>query len=158
VAKTERAKTSLCKQFENRTVSKTYLAAVSGEVQEHLGYIDAPLGRSPQDRKKIAVSGLAKKEAVTEFTAVFRSKDYSLLEVRPKTGRTHQIRSHLAFIGHPVLGDSVYGGKVVLRGEVIRRHLLHAYRIKFTHPSTCKTVEYCATPPKDIAKLWRSKS
>ncbi len=157
IAKNDRAKTSLSKQFEKRVVSKTYLAAVSGEVQERLGYIEAPLGRSPIDRKKIAVSGIAKKEAVTEFTTIFSSKNYSLLEVHPKTGRTHQIRSHLAYIGHPVLGDSVYGGKIVLRGEVIKRQLLHAYRIKFTHPTTCKSVEYTARPPKDIAKLWPEK-
>lgn len=151
VAKNERAKKSLVKQFQKRAVKKTYLAAVKGFISEKHGYIEAPLGRSPQDRKKIVVGPLSKKEAVTEFTVIKAGKEFSLLEVRPLTGRTHQIRSHLAYIEHPVVGDAVYGGPLEAGGKEFKRQMLHAYRIRFMHPTKGKQVEFTAELPKDMS-------
>jgi len=154
VAKNERAKNSLVKQFQHRAVKKTYLAAVNGEILEQNGLIEAPLGRSGEDRKKIEVGPLAKKMAVTEFTVIKRTREFSLLEVRPVTGRTHQIRSHLAYIGHPVLGDVTYGGPERIGGYTFPRQMLHAYRVSFNHPGTGKRLECSAPLPPDMAQLW----
>lgn len=157
VAKNERAKNSLVKQFQRRSIKKTYLAAVEGCVSEEKGYIDAPLGRSLADRRKIVVGPLSKKESVTEFSVTYRSKAFSLLEVRPLTGRTHQIRSHLAYIGHPILGDDTYGGKKEIGDLKFSRQMLHAYKISFIHPSKSRRIEFCAPPPRDIAELFKNK-
>ncbi|MFH1367723.1 MAG: RluA family pseudouridine synthase [Elusimicrobiota bacterium] len=154
IAKNERAKKSLVKQFQKRAVKKTYLAAVKGAVIERKGYIEAPLGRAPNDRKKIVVGPMAKKDAITEFTVIRAAKEYSLLEVRPLTGRTHQIRSHLAYIGHPVLGDGTYGGPETAGGYEFFRTMLHAYKITFMHPSKGRPVDFTAPLPKDMVKLF----
>ena len=154
-AKNERAKNSLVKQFQQRAVKKTYLAAVRGCVSESRGRVEAPLGRSPEDRKKMVVGPMAKKMAVTEFSVLSRSPDYSLLEAHPVTGRTHQIRSHMAYIGHPVLGDTAYGGPETIGSHRFGRQMLHAYRVSFMHPSAGKRVEFTAPPPSDIDDFWK---
>ena len=154
IAKNEKAKNSLTKQFEKRAVKKVYLTAVKGNISENRGRIEAPLGRSPNDRKKIVVGPLAKKNSVTEFKVMFRNQDYSVLEVYPLTGRTHQIRSHMVYIGHPVLGDVFYGGLQQLKEKQYGRQMLHARRISFTHPSTGKKVEFEATIPDDMKGLY----
>jgi hypothetical protein len=153
IAKNERAKHSLVRQFQHRVVKKVYIAAVNGCVSEAKGRIEAPLGRSPEDRKKMTVGPHAKKMAVSEFCVLYRSREFSLLEVSPVTGRTHQIRSHLAYIGHPVLGDTTYGGPQNLDGRIFNRQMLHAYTIAFTQPSTGKTVKFCAPLPPDMTGL-----
>lgn len=153
IAKNERAKNSLVKQFQKRVVKKTYLAAVKGFIKEKKGYIDAPIGRAPGDRKRMVVGPLAKKKAITEFVVSESGHKFSIVEVRPLTGRTHQIRSHMSYIGHPVLGDSLYGGPEHIGEMIFKRQMLHAYKISFTHPSTCKTVSFCAPVPKDLKKL-----
>lgn len=155
VAKTEKAKNSMVKQFQGRTIKKMYLVAVKGCVEENKGRIEAPLGRDLDDRLKIVVGPLAKKMSITEFSVLKRSKEYSLLEAYPVTGRTHQIRSHMVYIGHPVLGDSVYDGPSATGGYTFHRQMLHASRIRFTHPSTCKPVEFSAPLPPDMEELWK---
>jgi len=157
IAKNEKAKKSLVKQFEKRAVKKVYITAVKGCVNENRGRIEAPLGRSPSDRKKIVVGPLAKKNSVTEFKVVLRSGEYSVLEVYPLTGRTHQIRSHMVYIGHPVLGDVFYGGLQQLKETQYSRQMLHARRITFTHPSAAKQVEFEAPIPEDMKGLYDDK-
>ncbi len=157
-AKNERAKNSLVKQFQKRAIRKTYLAAVHGYIAEKKGRIEAPLGRSPDDRKRMVVGPLADKMAVTEFTVTHRARGVTLLEVHPVTGRTHQIRSHMSYIGHPVLGDVMYGGPEHISEFSFSRHMLHAWRIRFTHSATGKMLELSAPPPPDMISLWKAIS
>ncbi len=151
-AKNEKAKVSLSKQFQKRTINKTYIAAVTGAVLEDNGRIEAPLGRSLANRKIIEVGPLAKKMAITEFKVLSRNRDMSLLQVHIITGRTHQIRSHMKYIGHPVLGDVAYGGSDHIGDMKFTRQMLHSYRIVFTHPVTSKQMEIIAPLPKDLKK------
>ncbi|MFH0948783.1 MAG: RluA family pseudouridine synthase [Elusimicrobiota bacterium] len=146
VAKNDPAKAGLSKQFQNRNVEKKYLAIVNGIIKENDGTIETPLGRSREFRKKIVVSSASKRMSKTFFKVIERFKNATYLEVKPYTGRTHQIRVHLAYIGHPVIGDVEYG-KV---SEIAKRQLLHASEIKFTHPSSKKKVEFSAPLPEDF--------
>ncbi|MBQ3834911.1 MAG: RluA family pseudouridine synthase [Elusimicrobia bacterium] len=152
-AKNEKAKVSLSKQFQKRTINKTYIAAVTGAVLEENGRIEAPLGRSLANRKIIEVGPLAKKMAITEFKVLSRNRDMSLLQVHIITGRTHQIRSHMKYIGHPVLGDIAYGGSDHIGDMKFTRQMLHSYRIIFTHPVTSKQMDLVAPLPKDMKKI-----
>ena len=154
-AKNERAKISISKQLQNRTVKKIYYAAVKGIVTENKGRIEAPLGRSPQNRKIMTVNPTAKKMAITEFKTVKRTHDYTLLEIRIITGRTHQIRSHMKYINHPVIGDTQYGGPETIDGKTYARQMLHAYSVTFTHPKTCKEVQFTAPLPEDMEQINR---
>lgn len=131
IAKTPQALESLRTQFKARTIRKRYLALVEGLPQTPEGVIDAPIGRDSRQRKRMAVLRDGR-EALTEFRVVEVFASYSLLEVWPKTGRTHQIRAHLAFIGHPVVGDTVYGRRK--QPFTLKRHFLHAASITFAHP------------------------
>lgn len=151
-AKNEKAKVSLSKQFQKRTINKTYIAAVTGAVLEEQGRIEAPLGRSLANRKIIEVGPLAKKMAITEFKVLSRSRDMSLLQVHIITGRTHQIRSHMKYIGHPVLGDIAYGGSDHIGDMKFTRQMLHSYRIIFTHPVNSKQMDITAPLPEDLKK------
>ena len=155
-AKNEKSKVSLSKQFQKRTIHKTYVTAVTGTVVEEQGRIEAPLGRSMQNRKIIEVGPLAKKMAITEFKVLSRSRDVSLLEVHIITGRTHQIRSHMKYIGHPVLGDVDYGGSDHLKDIKFTRQMLHSYRVRFTHPVTSKEMEFVAPLPEDMKSLFKN--
>ena len=154
VAKNERAKKSLAKQFQNRTIKKVYLAAVKGRIGEEKGRIEAPLGRAPGDRQKIVVGPAAKKAGITEFKVLKRHPEFTAIEVYPLTGRTHQIRSHMVYIGHPVLGDKTYGGLEKIGDRVFSRQMLHARRISFTHPATGRRVEFEAPVPRDMKGLF----
>jgi 23S rRNA pseudouridine1911/1915/1917 synthase len=131
-AKTDRGRTSLVTQWEDRAVEKTYLALVSGSVEDEEAIIDAPIGRDPKNRQRMAVvrSG---RPAVTRFHVVERFPDTTLLEVSIETGRTHQIRVHLAFIGHPIVGDHVYG-RTRLTEPQLDRQFLHASALAFQLP------------------------
>ena len=155
-AKNEKAKISISKQLQKRTVKKIYYAAVKGTIVENKGRIEAPLGRSLQNRKLMSVHPAAKKMAITEFKVIARKGDYTLLEVRIITGRTHQIRSHMKYINHPVIGDKDYGGPETIEGKTYERQMLHAYSIAFTHPKTCKTVEFTAPLPADMKEIFKT--
>lgn len=142
VAKTPLALESLKKQFATRRVTKLYLAQVEGKVVEEEGRIDAPIGRSPRYPSRMAIQPHGR-SSQTEFRVLDRGKDTSLLLVRPLSGRTHQIRVHLRYIGHPVVGDPVYG-------HTRRRLLLHAWRIEFTHPGNHARLRFEASVPLEF--------
>ena len=109
------------------------------------------------DRKKIVVGPNSTKSAVTEFVVRESNDEFSLIEVYPLTGRTHQIRSHFAYIGHPVLGDVTYGGAQKIGKMSFYRQMLHASWISLTHPTTRKKIEFSAPIPTDMLKIWNSQ-
>lgn len=149
IAKTDAALHELQRQFAARAVHKTYLALVQGDVRTPNGKIDAPLARDPRNRKKVAIvtSGHAR-QAVTVFHVLTHSEKFSLLRVEPETGRTHQIRVHLAFFKHPVVADAVYGKKKNDLG--LTRQFLHAARIQFKHPLSRAEMKFDAPLPDDL--------
>jgi len=150
VAKDEATRTALQRQFKRRQVAKTYLALVEDQVQPREGVVDAPVGRNKRQRKKMAVvrSG---REARTLYRAIEYFPNHTLLEVRPHTGRTHQVRVHLAWLGYPLVGDTVYGRR---RQRLLRsRHFLHAARLGFTHPTTGEEIEFEAPLPPELASV-----
>ncbi|MFH1957780.1 MAG: RluA family pseudouridine synthase [bacterium] len=142
VARNAAAQKNIMKQFEKRTVSKTYLAVVSGTVKNS-GTVEAPIKRNEIRRTNFSVSP-GGRYAKTHFRAVKNFKNYSLLLIRPYTGRTHQIRVHLSHIGFPVAGDKKYGG------DDAPRIMLHAYSISFSHPASGKRVYFKTKFPKDF--------
>lgn len=148
VAKNDAAHNNLARQLKDRTVEKTYLALVEGTPKPAEGVIDAPIARDPRNRQRMAIveDGRA---SVTAYRVVERFPGYALVEARPKTGRTHQIRVHLAAIGHPIAGDRTYGHPA----RDIPRQFLHAARIAFTHPTTGARVECEAPLPPDLAAI-----
>ena len=148
VAKTDRARTSLVAQWEARTVEKAYAALVAGLVEPDEGTIEAPIRRDPQQRQRMAV-GASGRSAVSHFTVRRRFEATTLLDVAIETGRTHQIRVHLAFIGHPVVGDVVYGRPCGGRLPVVPRHFLHAARLGFGLPDG-RRVAFEAPLPEDL--------
>jgi 23S rRNA pseudouridine1911/1915/1917 synthase len=147
VAKSAGARSALQAQFQARQVEKVYLALVHGVPPAPAGLIDAPIGRDPRQRKRMAVVAEGR-PAVTAYRVLEPLGEYALLEVMPKTGRTHQIRVHLAFIGHPVVGDEVYGRR---RSRLAcPRQFLHAARLSFRHPVTGRPMEFSAPLPPDL--------
>ncbi|GHT61931.1 pseudouridine synthase [Endomicrobiia bacterium] len=154
-AKNEKSKISISKQLHKRAVKKMYYAAVKGTIVEHKGRIEAPLGRSPQNRKLMSVNPLAKKMAVTEFNVIARKDGYTLVEVRIITGRTHQIRSHMQYINHPIVGDQQYSGPKVIDGKCYGRQMLHAHKLTLTHPKTSKTINFTAELPYDMKEIFK---
>jgi 23S rRNA pseudouridine1911/1915/1917 synthase len=153
-AKNDTAHNALIKQFQDRTVLKEYRSLVNGWVKELSGKIETIIGRHPSNRKRMAVRVDTGKEALTEYEVIERFEKASFLGIILGTGRTHQIRVHLAHIGHPVLGDEEYGKKKSrLQGIEIKRQMLHAYRIGFTHPVDNKWMEFCAPIPDDMQEL-----
>jgi 23S rRNA pseudouridine1911/1915/1917 synthase len=151
VAKSTEAQRSLQRQFKEGRVRKVYLALVEGVVEPERGLIDAPIGRDPRNRKRMAVVPSTGREARTEYVVLEHLGGYSLLEVRPQTGRTHQVRVHLAFIGHPVVGDKVYGLRKQPLG--LKRQFLHAHRLRFRLPSTGRELELVSELPGDLSAV-----
>jgi len=150
VAKDEATRTALQRQFKRRQVVKTYLALVEDQVQPSEGIIEASIGRDKRQRKKMAVTRSGR-EARTTYRATEYFSDHTLLEVHPHTGRTHQVRVHLAWLGYPLVGDTVYGRR---RQRLLRsRHFLHAARLRFTHPATGEEVEFEAPLPQKLANV-----
>ena len=143
IAKTNEAHLSLAKQIGEKTAGRYYLALVCGNIKEETGVIDAPLARSPKDRKKMAVVANGRR-AISHFTVKERFGDYTLVEFKLETGRTHQIRVHAKYINHPVVGDLTYGKKdsFGLDGQ-----LLHAYKLELTHPTTGERMVFNAPLP-----------
>jgi 23S rRNA pseudouridine1911/1915/1917 synthase len=154
VAKNDAAHRYLQTQFQERLVHKTYLALVEGVPQAAHGVIDAPIGRDPQHRQRMAIVTAPSRhgrEARTEYRIVERFPQNALIEAEPVTGRTHQIRIHLAFIGHPLVGDRVYGFRK--QRLPVPRQFLHATRIAFTLPSSGQPVEFTSPLPDDLAAV-----
>jgi 23S rRNA pseudouridine1911/1915/1917 synthase len=146
VAKNAQAHLKLAEQFKNRTVTKIYLALVQGQLTPDEGIIEANIGRSPRDRRQMAVVSRGR-AAATRYKVIQRIGNYTLLEVRPQTGRTHQIRVHLAAIGFPVVGDGTYGAK----SPFLARQFLHAHQLGFKLPSTGEYREFQSELPPDLA-------
>jgi len=160
-AKNDRTQAALARQFEHRTVKKSYLALVYGGFSDDSGSISLPIGRHPKDRKKMSIASPRPRDARTDWQVKERFPGVTLLDLDLRTGRTHQIRVHCAAIHHPVVGDPVYSGKQArhldpaIRGLVapIRRQMLHARRLEFEHPSTSKKMTFEAAMPEDMVEL-----
>lgn len=148
VAKTEPARLALLEQWQSRSVVKRYTALVHGVVEPDSGTIDAPISRDPRDRTKMAVVAWGR-PAITHFRVVERFSCATLLDVTIETGRTHQIRVHCAFIGHPVVGDQQYGGNRSFCVPVPRQ-FLHARYLRFRHPTTGQVIELETPLPWDL--------
>jgi len=145
VAKNRAAQASLADQFKARSVLKAYLALVKGRLTPEQGIIEAPIGRDPTNRKRMAVVE-GGREARTEYRVIRYIGKYTLLEVMPQTGRTHQIRVHLAAIGYPVVGDGVYG----VKSPHLPRQFIHACRLGFKLPSSGQYKEFTSELPPDL--------
>jgi 23S rRNA pseudouridine1911/1915/1917 synthase len=156
-AKTEKAHTSLGKQFAAHAVERAYRALVWGVPRQLAGTIDGPLGRSPLNRQKMAVLRVGGKPARTHYKVLEAfGLTAALVECRLETGRTHQVRVHMAHIGHPLIGDPVYGRPRIIPGVTlpIQRQALHAAVLGFQHPATHKTIRFESEPPADWAETY----
>lgn len=153
IAKNDQAHVALADELKDKKSLRKYWAIVHGNLPNDRGVIEAPIGRSEKDRKKQAVTAKGK-PALTRFQVLERFGDYSLVELQLETGRTHQIRVHMAYIGHPVAGDEVYGPRKTLKGH---GQFLHARTLGFTHPRTGEVLEFTAEAPaifqETLAKL-----
>ena len=153
IAKNDQAIWHLQHQFRDRTVDKVYLALVEGQLQPPAALIDAPIGRHVEKRKRMEVihpnRSATSKPAQTNYKTVVAYDDYTLVECRPKTGRTHQIRVHLAYIGYPIMGDNVYGSRRTRRTP-LGRHFLHAAEITFNRPSDNQPLTVKAELPPEL--------
>ena len=145
-AKNDFAHLALSAQLADRSLSRVYEAVARGEFREEAGTVDAPIGRHPTERKRMAVTERGSRPAVTHWEVIARYRGWTHIRCRLETGRTHQIRVHMAYIGHPLLGDPIYAPK--LKTPVrIPRLMLHAYSLAFTHPTTGERMRFCAPLP-----------
>ena len=150
VAKNDKSHKELAKQFKNRTVDKYYYALIEGNLAYKKGKIDAPIGRDPKNRKKMAVRKRRSKKAISRFKIIEEFKTHTLVEVKIETGRTHQIRVHFSYLGHPVVGDKKYGSKNTLNAK---RQLLHARKLAVKHPTTGKKIVFEAELKDDFKEI-----
>lgn len=147
-AKNETAHRALSDQIREHTARRVYWALVHGDTMPDAGRVEAPIGRHPVDRKRMAVNTRTGKTAITHFRTLERFRGYALLECRLETGRTHQIRVHLAYIGHPVVSDLVYGNRKTRLG--LPSQALHARQLGFFHPRSGEWMEFTAEPPPEM--------
>jgi len=153
IAKTDEAHRTLSAQFKQHTITRVYEALISGVPKKGHGFIELAIGRDRKERKKFSARTARPKESVTEYKVDHRfGKLAAHVLLYPRTGRTHQLRVHLASLGHPILGDQTYGGKNVCRVETIEvpRVMLHARTLGFRHPSTGEFQEYTKLFPSDM--------
>ncbi len=150
-AKSDEAHIKLAHQIKERTASRKYLAIVHGNVKEEQGVIHAPIGRHPSDRKKMAVVFSNSKDAITNFEVIERFGQYTLVACKLLTGRTHQIRVHMSYIGHPVVGDPKYG--ISKQPFSIKGQALHSAQLQFVHPVTNQEMKFSAPLPDDMQKI-----
>ncbi|QTL98116.1 RluA family pseudouridine synthase [Iocasia frigidifontis] len=162
VAKNDQSHRNLVQQFKNRTNKKIYHALLKGYLPHDQGIIKAPIGRDKFDRKKMAVVKENSKEAVSRFSVIERFDNYTYVEVKIETGRTHQIRVHFAYLGYPIVGDLKYGKKIRDKKLLfVTRQMLHAYQLGVKHPIDGKWMEFKAVLPDDfnnILTVLREKS
>ena len=151
VARNDASHRALSAQLSDRTLSRTYLAIVRGRVKDDAGELEGPIGRHPKDRKRMAVVS-GGRYARTRYAVVERTGSHTLLRCDLDTGRTHQIRVHLAALGHPIAGDEEYGG----RQAGAERPMLHAWRLRLRHPRTRRDMEFEVEPPADFKRFWDS--
>jgi len=155
VAKDNSTHIDLAKQLAERKMKRGYFALVQGRMKKDKGKIETIIGRHPRQRKKMSIHTNKGKKAVTFYKTLEKFPDYSLLKLDLGTGRTHQIRVHLAHLGYPVAGDKTYGGKKGRKETLIDRPALHAYRIRFKHPSTGHFLEFSIPLPDDFQESLR---
>jgi 23S rRNA pseudouridine1911/1915/1917 synthase len=156
VARTAAALEALARQFRERTIEKRYLAIVHGRVPAASGTIDRPIGRHPRERKRMSVHSRRGRSARTRWTVIERLPGATVLRLAPETGRTHQLRVHLAALGHPVIGDRVYGGRHRRGTGAVpgcARQALHAEEIRFAHPVSGERIIVRAPVPEDLQQL-----
>lgn len=149
VAKNDNSHNILAEQIKAHSFTREYMAVVTGRFKEKIGTIDAPIGRSKYDRKKMCVTELNSKNAVTHYETVEEIGNYSLMKFRLETGRTHQIRVHCAYVGHPVYGDDVYGKAV----KGLEGQCLHAKKIGFIHPTSDEYIEFDSELPEYFERV-----
>ncbi|MDK2932419.1 MAG: rRNA synthase [Clostridiales bacterium] len=151
VAKNNQAHLKLAKQIKNHSLTRRYVAIVYGNIKNNVGTIDAPIGRHPIDRKKMCVTTKNSRNAITHFNVIEKLAHFTYIECKLETGRTHQIRVHMSYIGHPIVGDPVYGpkkDKFNLNGQA-----LHAKLLGFIHPTTQEYMEFEVSPPPYFEKI-----
>ena len=153
IAKNAGTQAALVEQMKHHQIEKRYLALVEGNVALDQGSIDAPIGRDMRHRQQMAITTVGSREARTHFRVLERFSRHTLLLLQLETGRTHQIRVHLKAIGHPVVGDPVYGTGSTIRGVMLKRQFLHSYQLKFTHPSSGVVLELEAPLPEDLQQV-----
>ena len=158
VAKNEKVHDLLASMIKDKKVERHYLALVEGVIPHETGTIDAPIGRDIYNRQKMAVTDVNGKDSITHFKVLKRYKDKTLVECVLETGRTHQIRVHMAYIKHPVVNDPVYGHKKLIDKDF--GQMLHAEKLGFVHPTTKEYMEFTAEPPKrfqEILNIYKEK-
>ena len=149
IAKTNEAHEKLVEMFQKKDMKKTYIAICKGNFNKKNGRIENLIGRDPYERKRMAVVEVNGKLAITNYEVIDEIQDFSLLKVNIETGRTHQIRVHMKYLNHPILGDSTYGSS----SKIIERQMLHAYMLEFIHPITKEVIKVVGKLPEDFENI-----